>query len=349
MDRKGFIHVVEIVVISLVVFILVLQFSAIPSIRADWDRTKLAMQGNDLLFSLDRSGVNWLNSTQVGHELSRALEGTNINYRVSLENAIKPDIEVACICTEAEADRLEGILTPFTINGGRVEFDVFQYEPSSPIGAFTLEHDVMFLGETFLSYPIEQQLARMNNYLAEDKGMVLEQDLENTNKFTLVHTQLFGLQYDPDLSVGLGNISFATEHSGEYYNIEKYFLHIPGLDPGWQSAESPLDPGERVMPTNGEAGRIVMRQAGTGTPAVIANSRISQGMGRTAWFSRDLESPERAVLLKSLLAWAAGETYDAVPGTVSNPSVFTLYKVLHEEPNPMAQPVKIVLSMGYIF
>jgi hypothetical protein len=54
-------------------FLAVMQFSSIPKMKSDWSKTKLVLQGNDLLFSLDRTGIDWFNSTEVGTAMSRYL------------------------------------------------------------------------------------------------------------------------------------------------------------------------------------------------------------------------------------------------------------------------------------
>ena len=364
MDRKGFIHVVEIVVISLVVFILVFQFTTIPAIRADWDRTKLALQGNDILFTLDRAGVSWLNSQDMGQALSPLLEGTNINYRVSVENAIKSDISVACICTPQERSELASLLEPFTLNDEAVSFEVILYDPDvttgreNPARAFTLEHDLVYFGEYFLTqtafYDLDDYLDQMSTYLRNGKGLVLEQDLTGSlfqsGRQGQSLTQLFGVEAGQGLA-GTQDILFETNALSEFYNIEKYFRHIPsGIDwgDGQVRLANFLDSGETVQPTGADTERVVLKGAGAaGSPALIVNSRAVAGQGRTAWLSAGMEDQEaRKNILRALFAWAAGDTYDVVPGTVPEPVSFSLYKTIRGD---MVQPVRIVLSLGYIF
>jgi len=82
---KGFIHIVEIVIISLVMFLVVTQFSSIPQLKSEWPKTRLMLQGNDLLFSLDKTGIGWLNSTEVEDSFAKALNGTTIQYDLSIK------------------------------------------------------------------------------------------------------------------------------------------------------------------------------------------------------------------------------------------------------------------------
>jgi len=77
--KKAFIHIVEIVVISLVVFFVILQFSVLPKIEKDWSRTKLVLQGNDILFTLNKQGIDWSDSAKVKGEFSKLLR-PNVAY-----------------------------------------------------------------------------------------------------------------------------------------------------------------------------------------------------------------------------------------------------------------------------
>ncbi|MCJ7816714.1 MAG: hypothetical protein MUP55_02550 [Candidatus Aenigmarchaeota archaeon] len=48
--RKGFLHVVEIVIVGLMAFLVILQFSYVPKQNIDWGGMKLSTQANDVLF-----------------------------------------------------------------------------------------------------------------------------------------------------------------------------------------------------------------------------------------------------------------------------------------------------------
>ena len=78
---RGFIHVVEIIIVSVLTILVVMQFWRLPSMETDWSKTKLGLQANDLLFSLDREGVDWLDGAQVDSYLSELLPENTI-YRV---------------------------------------------------------------------------------------------------------------------------------------------------------------------------------------------------------------------------------------------------------------------------
>ena len=78
---RGFIHVIEIIIVSLLVFMVIFQFSGVPAMETDWDKTKLSLQANDILFSMDMLGVNWLDANQVEAQISEFLPENSV-YRV---------------------------------------------------------------------------------------------------------------------------------------------------------------------------------------------------------------------------------------------------------------------------
>jgi hypothetical protein len=82
---KGFIHVIEIIVISILVLFAFTQFTSTPTLDTDWTKSTLILQGNDVLHSLDEKGIDWLNSVQVETELSDVLPG-GVVYNVILIN-----------------------------------------------------------------------------------------------------------------------------------------------------------------------------------------------------------------------------------------------------------------------
>ena len=71
-----------------------LQFSDIPKVKSDWPSTKLILQGNDLLFSLDKAGIDWFNSTEVGNSFAKALNETTIQYdlRIIYQNGTEYNV-----------------------------------------------------------------------------------------------------------------------------------------------------------------------------------------------------------------------------------------------------------------
>jgi hypothetical protein len=86
-ERKGFIHIVEVIVISIVMFIVLYQFSLMQAPKSDWSRVKLTAQAYDILFSLDKTGVNWMDTADVSDKLADFDLQKNIIYSLRVESA----------------------------------------------------------------------------------------------------------------------------------------------------------------------------------------------------------------------------------------------------------------------
>ncbi len=78
---KGFMHIVEIVVMCILLFFVFFQLSETPVMQTDWSTALLTLQGNDLLFSLDQKGIDWLSTESVETEIS-ALIPENLMFEV---------------------------------------------------------------------------------------------------------------------------------------------------------------------------------------------------------------------------------------------------------------------------
>ncbi|MEE9323457.1 MAG: hypothetical protein V3U72_02835 [Candidatus Aenigmarchaeota archaeon] len=141
---KGFIHVVEILLVVLLVFFVFAQFASIPRVSDDWAKIKLGLTGDDVLKALERKGVDWFNRTELGDELNQTLPG-NIIYSVLLENVIKPEIEIGCLCDNEDFQIVEKIFEDesFIMNGAEVEFEITQVTDKDSL--FSLDYDVALI------------------------------------------------------------------------------------------------------------------------------------------------------------------------------------------------------------
>ena len=71
-NEKGFIHIAEMIIISIVVLLLLMQFSSVQMPKSDWSRTKLVLMGYDILFGAEKM-VDW----------------TKPDYKSQLDEAVK--------------------------------------------------------------------------------------------------------------------------------------------------------------------------------------------------------------------------------------------------------------------
>ncbi len=350
LKRTGFIHIVEIVIITLVVFVLVTQFTAIPPARADWDEAKLNIQGQELLYSVDAMGINWLDPEEVRDALDPVLQESTLKYSVTVKNAIKSNILVGCVCTNSEFEAINSTLTPFTLNNQDVNFSVVQIDPTSERVSFPVYLDVIVIGNYLLDQGggLGPLIIDLENYLAEGKSVLEIRDLSVQDFGDFVQGYIFGVKWDAGLPDPTSSrINFAVSPNSTFYSIYKYFRHIPGgiNTTVWNGFDNFLDNEKVDRETDGNT-EVILRQDGTGVPALIVKEGIVANSGRSAWLSAGDDTAERRILLKALVAWLAGNINEVVPGEIREPASFSIFRVINID---MFQPVEVVLNLGYIF
>ena len=221
--RKGFLHVMETIIVSLLVFVLAVQFSGIPGTRTDWARSKLTLMGNDLLYSLDRSGINWFNETEVSARLDEALPPT-MGYSLRARLSARPVIRVGCVCDERNFTMLkEEILTGFYLNGIRRDFIVEMVDPSS----FPVQEDVIiFWGYRDLD---AKSLNRLKGHLNSGGGVVEISNPDQAKVGDQFHSEILNLEWVSDsFYTKSAAAEFSpSQPSGEIYQVEKLFYGTP--------------------------------------------------------------------------------------------------------------------------
>jgi hypothetical protein len=368
---KGFLHIVEIIIVTLVMFLIISQFAYLPGIKSDWAKAKMFLRGNDILYALDNQGINWLNSSEVLEKFEKILpeNETALRYNIEIRNAIKPEIRVGCVCSDQEFFNLQSDLenpSSFSINDGNISFIVEKMDYDDPLNPldFSVRFDVIFLGSAvFGPVDLNNHLTSIRNYLGNDKGLVEMRDLYNSSvSGDELQEDLFGLRYDwtgmvdPNgNSIGFNSPIFAN--NTELYALQKYFYFMPNSSgetyaephtfPNFINCPSPSNPNtcEKI---NASDERVLLRQSGTEVPAVIVNNRVINSKGRTVWVSNGLPSGERESLLKTLTAWAAGDVSvisNQIVGSQESVS-FSFFKVLNKD---MYQPIEVFLSMAYLY
>lgn len=229
---KGFMHIVEILLVALTIFIVFTQFSTIPETGGDWPRTKLSIFADDVLSTLDKKGVNWFNSTELEDEMNRTLPA-NLLYSVKLENAIKPDIRVGCLCSEEEKETVSDVLEDggFSINGNRVEFAVTRVETAGEL--FSLDFDVAII---YGYEDLSSDKYAMRNFLSNGRGVM---ELADHPGMDSVQRELFGINQST-AEAGTGDLKFTKESGesgGELNKLYKYFIHLPLFEDDFEDEE----------------------------------------------------------------------------------------------------------------
>jgi hypothetical protein len=355
---KGFMHVVEIILVAILVFFIFSQFASIPRTVTEWDKAKLYLMGNDLLFSLNEqlNDSDWFNKTGMKKKLESILP-RNVLYGLRLENVIKPEIHVGCLCDDTQLNYLNNsVLIPFEINGVKVSFVVTQIGDLSEAFSFDFDVTVFFDYIDYDDFRPEEVFLR--RFLEKGKGVV---EIFDPPLIDPIQENYFGLNFS-DNNPNTNNITFTLESQkgeNEIYQIYKYFHHLP-LN---ETTENPfqegfefnnydykfLSPDENVTQKYGDGRKVVLEQD-SGVKACIVNYGVG-GEGRTVWLSgvddpQYSDSDEYKLLIKSLIVWAAGDKYDVTEAEIEKPVSTYMFKLLNKD---MFQAIKIVLNLGYSY
>jgi hypothetical protein len=237
--KKGFMHIVEVLLVIVLVFFVFTQFSTIPSISGEWPRTKLSVLAGDAIKTLEAKGVDWFNGTQIENALrpnpgdpAQNVLQPNMIYSVRLQNVIKPRIKIGCLCSDGEFARIKSFLLPgwFMINGVNTSFDIAQVKNMNE--AFSLDYDVTLISGYANLGPAQYAV---RNFLGYDKGVVEMFDAMGQDPSD-VQKSIFGLAAATAKSDGAGIIfSVASSQSGmEANKVYEAFINIPAFSDTFQ-------------------------------------------------------------------------------------------------------------------
>ncbi len=367
---KGFMHVVEIILVTLLLFFVISQFVFIRTSSTDWPTTKLSVYGNDVLLSMDRKytgHTEWFDESTVKNELDSLLPD-NVIYSLTLRNVIPPEIRVSCgECTPFQFGAIDRALSPFTINGIRVEFFRHNYPDTDQFGinkslnvedydvAVIMDHDKIDFSYTSPSGSAIRRYA-VNNFLKAGKGVVIISDIR-ADPLDEVTKAFFGI----DRGSGTATTEDVGFHPGtdsinnEGYYVRKYFNNFPGSLAGRETHKFEngnheiLSSTEDVIPSG--TGNVLLYQQGTGVAACIINEGVVNGKGRTVWLSMpsdgDFDEEDEKLLLQSLVSWAAGDYEMFKTKFQFKPVTSSIYSLINGP--DMFQGMEIVLDLGYSY
>ncbi|MFH1105653.1 MAG: hypothetical protein V1731_00365 [Candidatus Aenigmatarchaeota archaeon] len=217
---RGFIHVVEIVVTMMLIFVALSQFSNFYVKDMAWSANYLYLIGKDLLYTL--GDMDFYNSTTVRERLS-ILKSRNIEYEMKLSNAMKSTVVVGCDCTDQEANAIRGNLSSFFANNREITFSVFKMTDVDNWN----DLDVIV-------YPqvknLDSSKAALMNFLDAGKG-VIEIGAVGAHASEDVQKTVFNLKTRTE-SIPLGDINITfnkTSANKPSYLIVKYFNSLPAV------------------------------------------------------------------------------------------------------------------------
>jgi hypothetical protein len=219
---KGFMHIIEILLIAILVFFAFMQFAMIPEISGDWAQAKLQILSGDIVSAFEARGVDWFNATELEQEFNATLP-ENVLYSVRLQNVIKPRIKVACLCNDSSFQTVQGMLSPgwFVINGVNTSFELVQL--SDPANAFSIDNDAVIV---YGSRDLSGSYSAVRNFLGYGKGIVEVSDRPGSDA---VQRDFFGLSSGARTSDGSEIMFSASSAQGgsETGQVFEYFSHIP--------------------------------------------------------------------------------------------------------------------------
>ncbi|MBI2675058.1 MAG: hypothetical protein HYX24_01270 [Candidatus Aenigmarchaeota archaeon] len=346
MSRKGFIHVIEVIVITLVVFVLVLQFSAIPTIQTDWQTQKLRLQAYDILNTLDAKGIDWLNQAEVSSSLDSILNRTNVKYELRIANAVRSNISVGCICDAAEYSLfLPSVSSPVSLNGRTVVFQNERINPASP--SYSLKHDVIYIGQqAWDSRAIENSSQLLLSYLSNGKGMILSANLSRNSDILV---QLLGITPVSNESSSLPFLMGEYSRPRLSSAVAKYFTKLPYLPDTYFSSLHVFQAFSGVSKIDADEKSVILQQQTTRYPGAIARERIVSGRGRAAWAAPAVQPTEDIQhFIRSLILFVSANEFTIAGNELSRPVKTSIIKDIRKA-GTIIEPVEISLYLGYTF
>jgi hypothetical protein len=352
--RKGFLHVVEALIVIMLVFVVLSQFYSIPRTQHTWSTTKLRIMGQDLLYTLDEKGVDWFDAGAVDAALSPVLPNTT-GYSLVTWQDIRPELNVGCVSVfQDNCTDLNSLLNDRYVNGIYRNFTVEWITPTDmefDLGGQHLDNDVIL----FWGCPsfTAQQVQNLKEYLRQGNGIVEYANLTSDQAKRSWQQELFNINWSASTRPPDTEAEFIPMLPTEKaYGAVKIYDFFNDPDSGFTNFGY-----ETVYPNDEIEGKILVRQwktlyssgdhEGRSIPLVIVDWGVG-GKGRTAWMSNaTLTDTRNADLLKSVIIWAAGEKeYVVKDDTMSESAKSAMRKIYNSD---MFEPVKIELTLGYHF
>jgi hypothetical protein len=368
--RKGFFHILEVVIVAMMIFVVLTQLYSVPKANQPWDAAKLNVMSEDLLYSLDAKGVNWFSQTEVNRTLYNTLPGT-MGYAVSTTQDVRPSMKIGLVCTGTDLTEINSMLQNFPLNGIQRRFTVTPIAPGnldlSPGGAHSGNDAIVFCNSPGLN---DAQISNAERYLSGGGGIVEFSDLSAAVvQDSRWYDEVINLQWTDSVNPApSARARFPYMDPDERrYPVQKIFFGIPTIPatpPATFTFANFGDAAETVYPADNAAEKIVVIQEsyyiggsfhdGKEVPLSTIDWGVN-GSGRVAWMSRAVitgsaDQQNNGKLLKSLIVWAAsGKSYPIVEGTVSTGATSSMRKVYQTASNGMYEPVRIDLTIGYHF
>ncbi len=234
--KKGVVHILEAILVSLT-FLITVPILLYPSLaRTDWSYAQLNLMGQDLMASLDKiienkesflQNIMEINATELKNSINEKfdwIKRKKINYGIKSLGAIKNEIRVGFNCTSCdtneEVNEIENILKPSYVNGRFVYFRVF---PFSYDNFQRYDIDVLLIMGGEQRNEANNRINDLKQLSEKGVGFV---GFYNISSLDQIENYIFGLS---SLSgSNNGNLTFVNSFDAikPNYEIQKYFYGI---------------------------------------------------------------------------------------------------------------------------
>jgi hypothetical protein len=332
--------------------VMIFQISYIPRAESDWAKSRLTVQGRDILYAMEGAGVDWSDEDEVSGFMEDAFNMTQVKYRLELVGAPSRYISVGCLCDGGPGcsgfcNGLDSMLPgpgQLSFNGLDTGFTVTETASINNI------FDVMVS-----SQPLTGLDTAISGYLSGDRGFVLVRDLapQDFSGYGSILRAYFAV--DEFSGQGSGSVTFDVMELGEepdYYRAARYFSSIPN-GTGDRYNVTHVFEGFAADPVQRTAEGMTILKTFNNYPACIASWGVLSGLGRTAWISGGSTSlDDKEVMVTSLVLWSSRHRR-AIASTDMNveKTVVSMYRVPGNagQPDYMFQPMEAVLTLGYLY
>jgi len=222
---KGIIKVIE-AIISAIIILISLVFFITPALQQSaWGDVYLKIQGQDILFSLAKSGkvqefIKDNNASEIGNLVTSLLVGP-IGFSFSVYGIPSNVTYISCLCDDDELQRLENIINPsqFYYKGRLLEF---RAERIDSLDAVDKRTNVVFV----FNYTRYNDFTKENliNLINEGKNIFIVAKLDQSEIENEIFSEIFGLAYK-QASANSG--SFCSDSPKNVsYKVAKYFVNL---------------------------------------------------------------------------------------------------------------------------
>lgn len=224
--KKGFIHVVEAVLVSVIAISMFLFIVEPFSISEDWSQVKMEKTAEDVLLSLDKNGtlehIMEYNRSNIQERVDSVIgHRAGLEYNIRTENAYKNKIRIGFNCTECDVRdeqlKIERKLKPPYVNGREIDLQVFSFHWQN---LTRYDIDVVLLNGKEQTSLARSHSSKVQRFLSGGNGIVEYSNLEN-NDLGNFRRDVFGLEDGQDST---DDIEFSNSQDVGKKNYEPYKL-----------------------------------------------------------------------------------------------------------------------------